>query len=412
MFFYLSEKKPVKKRLLFLPFQELEKIMERIEPPGDRLLIFLIFHANLGLSDICSLPKNGEPLYNTSFRLPGNDADAFCYLRELIKECDSRYNNQKHLFEFRGKPHTIETIKGKLFRILQRHRLREIYEKQYELILDNTNYSSKTSKMYLGAFMKFLIHFNFKHPSFISEEEIKEYMILHREKSSSHQDNLVNSFKFFFEKVHNHTLSDKYVMRPRRGFHLPDYFSRQEISAMLSTTENIKHKLVIAVGYTAGLRRREIQNLKLSDIDLQNNRLFIKNSKGQKDRYSLFSKHLHILLETYIKKENPRIYLFEGNRPGIQYSATSMSNVLKNMAKSAGIQRKVNLHMLRHSFATHLLEDGKDIRYVQELLGHRSIKTTERYTHIISDALANVISPFDKMVSETGFLVPGNRPPP
>jgi site-specific recombinase XerD len=412
MFFYLTEKKPIKKSLLYLPFQEIETLLERIQSPGDRLLIFLIYHANLKLSDICVLPKNAEPLFSTNFRLPGNDADAYAYLRELIKECDAQHDNNTNLFEFRRKPHSVETIKGKLYRILQRYRLREIYEKQYELILNKTNYSLKTKRMYLGTFMKFLAHFNFKHPSFISEEDIKEYMILHREKSSSHQDNLVNSFKFFFEKVHNHTLSEKYVIRPRRGFHLPDYFSREEIGAMLNTTENLKHKLVIAIGYTAGLRRKEIQNLKLTDIDLKNNRLFIKNSKGQKDRYSLFSKHLHKLLETYIKQERPKVYLFEGIRPGIQYSATSMASVLKRMAKAAGIQRKVHLHMLRHSFATHLLEDGKDIRYVQELLGHRSIKTTERYTHIISDALVNVVSPFDKMVSETGFLGPDNRPPP
>ncbi|PWD97720.1 integrase [Marinilabilia rubra] len=412
MFFYLTEKNPVKKSLLFLPFQELETLIERIDSPGDRLLIFLVYHANARLSEICALPKNGEPLFNNKFRLPGNDPDAYHYLHNLVKECDLRHKNQTHLFEFRNKAHSIETLKGKLYRILQRYRLREIYEKQYELILNKTTYSAKTKRMYLGTFMKFLAHFNFKHPSFISEEEIKEYMILHREKSSSHQDNLVNSFKFFFERVHNHTLSDKYVMRPRRGFHLPDYLSRQEISAMLRTTDNIKHQLFVAIGYSAGLRRREIQNLKIADVDLKNNRLFIKNSKGQKDRYSLFSQHLHNLLETYLKKMQPKVYLFEGNRPGLQYSATSMSNVMKRMAKAAGIQRKVHLHMLRHSFATHLLEDGKDIRYVQELLGHRSIKTTEIYTHIISDALLNVSSPFDKMVSETGFLRPENRPPP
>jgi site-specific recombinase XerD len=237
-------------------------------------------------------------------------------------------------------------------------------------------------------------------------------MILHREKSTSHQDNLVNSFKFFFERVHNQTLSDKYVMRPRRGFHLPDYFNKEEIMAMLNSTENLKHKLVIAIGYTAGLRRQEIQNLRLADIDLKNNRIFIKDSKGKKDRYTLFSKHLHNILKTYLEKERPKVFLFEGTKPGIKYSTTSMAKVLKKMAKAAGIQRKVHLHMLRHSFATHLLEDGKDIRYVQELLGHRSIKTTERYTHIISDALLTVTSPFDRLVSETGFMSLNNRPPP
>lgn len=412
MFFSLSEKRPIKKSFLFIPFQELKVLIDDIESPGDRLLLFLIYHANLKLSDICNLPANAEPLFKTKFRLPGNDPEGYAYLQDLINECHSAHGPQTYLLEFEGRQHDLQTIKGKLFRILQKYRLKDIYEKQYGLILSATNYSPKTRKMYLGAFMKFLAYFNFKHPSFISDDEIKEYMILHRERSSSHQDVLVNSFKFFFEKVHNQTLSDKYVLRPRRGFYLPDYFTRQEIGAMLNTTENPKHKLLIAIGYSAGLRRQEIQNLKLSDIDLQNNRLFIKDSKGGKDRYSLFSKHLHELLKVYIQKERPKVFLFEGNKPGIRYSATSMSNVLKNMAKAAGIHRNVHLHMLRHSFATHLLEDGKDIRYVQELLGHRSIKVTERYTHIISDALSTVSSPFDRMVSETGFLSTEKRPPP
>jgi len=126
----------------------------------------------------------------------------------------------------------------------------------------------------------------------------------------------------------------------------------------------------------------------------------VKDAKGNKDRYTLFSGHLHKLHNDYMKKYKPALYLFEGAEKGEKYSFTSMSNVLKSLAKAAGIQRSVNLHMLRHSFATHLLEDGKDIRYVQELLGHKSIKTTERYTHIVNDALTNVSSPFDRMMAQ------------
>ncbi|HMB00022.1 MAG TPA: tyrosine-type recombinase/integrase, partial [Spirochaetota bacterium] len=122
------------------------------------------------------------------------------------------------------------------------------------------------------------------------------------------------------------------------------------------------------------------------------------------------SQHLHILLKSYLSEHRPQYFLFESRWPGKPYSTGSMAKVLKNAAKAAGIQRRVHLHMLRHSFATHLLEDGKDIRYVQELLGHRSIKTTERYTHIVNDALNTVVSPFDKLVQSktTG----GNRDGP
>ncbi|MDN5292056.1 MAG: integrase/recombinase XerD, partial [Anaerophaga sp.] len=412
MFFYFAEKKPIRKSLLFLPFDEIKRLLENIKTPGERLLLFLVYHANLKISDICMLPADALPLFRTKYRLPGNNEDAFEYLKSLIEECRAEYIPNNNLLEYRNKPYTPDTLKIKLYRILQRYRLKDIYEKQYRQILANTDYSEKTRMMYLSTFMRFLAHFNYKHPSFISDEEIKEYMIMHREKSASHQDNLVNTFKFFFEKVHNQTLSDKYILRPRRGFHLPDYFSREEISAMLKTTSNIKHKLIIAITYTAGLRRKEVQNLKIADVDLKNNRLFIRDSKGKKDRYTLFSRHLHGLFNNYIKEYNPKVYVFESTKPGIKYSTTSMGQVLKNMAKAAGIQRKVHLHMLRHSFATHLLEDGRDIRYVQELLGHRSIKTTERYTHIINDALSTVTSPFDRLVSETGFLNNENRPPP
>jgi len=263
--------------------------------------------------------------------------------------------------------------------------------------------------MYLGAFMKFLHYFNYKHPALISNEEVRDYLVLHRERSASHQDNMINTFKFFFEKVHNKTVSEKYMMRPRKGFYLPDYFNQEEISAILSSTENLKHRFLISVGYCAGLRRRELQNLRLTDIDIRRNRIFIKDSKGNKDRYTLFSSHLTGLYKDYLAKFKPKVFVFEGMKPGRKYSTTSMSNVLKDLARSAGILRNVYLHMLRHSFATHLLEEGRDIRYVQELLGHASIKTTERYTHIVNDALTTVTSPFDRMVSQTGF---GRNVPP
>ncbi len=403
MFFYLSDKQKIKKSILYLPFHDIKTLLSGIESPADRLLLFLVYHANIMLRDICSLSVDSDKIFVENFSLPGKNKEAEAYYRELVKEAKIKYQQRKYLIEKDGQQHTVETLKVKLYRILGHYRLEELYKRQYELILESSDYSPKTKKMYLGAFMKFLKYFNYKHPSFISNDDIREYMVLHREKSASHQDNLVNAFKFFFERVHNQSISDKHIMRPRKTFYLPDYFSQEEISAMLDTTENVKHQLFVAIGYTAGLRRQEIQNLRLCDIDLKRNRIFIKDSKGNKDRYTLFSRHLHDLYRSYLQKEKPEVFVFEGNMPGKQYSATSMSNVLKAMARAAGIQRKVHLHMLRHSFATHLLEDGKDIRYVQELLGHRSIKTTARYTHIVSDALNTVASPFDRMVSETGF---------
>ncbi len=411
MFFYLSDNKPLQKEVLFLPFHEIKTLLQKIDSPGDRLLLFLVYHVNIGLGDICTIPRECEEHFDHNFRLPGHGKGAHDYLEGLINEVKQHYKLSKYLVENRGKPYTPETLKAKLCRVLGNYRLHDIYYKQYELILEGSSYSKRTKQTYLSTFIRFLKHFNYKHPAFISNDEIREYIILHREKSASHQDNLVNTFKFFFEKVHDQILSEKHVMRPRKGFHLPDYFSQQEISAMLDATENIKHRLVIAICYSGGLRRQELQNLKLEDVDLKRNRLFIKDSKGKKDRYTLFSRHLHAMYKAYLEKEKPLKYVFEGAVPGKKYSYTSMSNLLKKLARAAGIHRNVHLHMLRHSFATHLLEDGKDIRYLQELLGHRNILTTTRYTHIVNEALTTVASPFDRMVSETGFGSGSQRSP-
>ena len=412
MFFPLSEKTEVFKITLYLPYTEISTILKNINSPGDRMILFLVYHANLPLSEICTLRKDAEEIFQGQYRMPGNNKLALKYYTNLLAEVKKAYALKAFLFEDNGKPYSLEALKEKIYRILGHYKLQQIYQKQYEVILKQSSLSLKTQAIYLSAFMKFLDFYNYKHPAFITDEEVRDYLLLNRGKSASHQDVLVSSLKFFFERIHNQTLSDKHVVRPRKGFYLPDFFTLSEISAMLNSTDNLKHKLLIAIGYTAGLRRSEIRNLRLRDVDLKRNLLFIKDSKGKRDRYTLFSQHLHEWLKIYLAQAMPKVYLFEGTRPGTQYSTTSMAIVLKNMAKSAGIQRKVHMHMLRHSFATHLLEEGRDIRYVQELLGHKSIKTTERYTHIINDALLNVASPFDRMVVQTGLsgIKPYNPP--
>jgi len=166
---------------------------------------------------------------------------------------------------------------------------------------------------------------------------------------------------------------------------------------------NVKHKLLISIGYCGGLRRSELQNLKLEDIDVKKNRMFIRKAKGRKDRYTVLSNNIKGILADYFKEYHPKVYLFEGDKAGKKYSTTSMANVLKNTAKAVGIQRRVHLHMLRHSFATHLLEDGKDITYVQQLLGHVDIRTTQRYTHIVNDAIETVTSPMEHLQIDVKF---------
>jgi site-specific recombinase XerD len=145
------------------------------------------------------------------------------------------------------------------------------------------------------------------------------------------------------------------------------------------------------------LRRKEVQNLKPGDADIKRKMIFIKNGKGKKDRYSILSSMLAELMQEYLEKFQPKQYLFEGDKPGEKYSFTSMALILKRAAKRAGINKRVHMHMLRHSFATHLIEGGTDIRYVQELLGHNNLKTTERYTHVTNNALNLIKNPVDNL---------------
>jgi site-specific recombinase XerD len=340
MFFALSEHKKVVLSILNLSFFDIKELINGIDSPGDKLLLFLVYHANIQLSEICKLPKDAFDIFDHKFCMPGNNAQANDYFKVLVEDCHKQYHLNTYLIENKGQAHTLSTLKGKIYRILAHYRMEDIYRKQYEQVLKQTDFSLRTRAMYLGAFMKFLKYFNYKHPAFISDEDIRDYMILHREKSAAHQDNMVSSFKFFFEKIHNHTLSQKHVVRPRKGFHLPDYFKQSEIAAMLGTTDNLKHKLLIALGYTAGMRRQEIQNLRLVDIDLSRNLIFIKDAKGNRDRYSLFSMHLHALLKDYLASHKPKIYVFEGRQPGIKTAPPACRSPSKTWPKQQAYSAK------------------------------------------------------------------------
>ncbi len=175
---------------------------------------------------------------------------------------------------------------------------------------------------------------------------------------------------------------------------LPKVLSKSEVKRMIENTENIKHKCILALLYSTGLRRSELLSLRLMDIDSERMVINIKGAKGKKDRISLLSNDMLKMLREYYKKYTPKEYLFEGAN-GKQYSETSVSKILKNAAKRAGIRKNVTPHMLRHSFDTHLLEQGTDLRYIQELLGHKSSKTTEIYTHISIKAIENIKNPLD-----------------
>lgn len=177
---------------------------------------------------------------------------------------------------------------------------------------------------------------------------------------------------------------------------LPTVLSEQEVAAILGQIENIKHKCILSLIYSAGLRISEAIHLELRDIDRTRGLITIRQSKGKKDCLVPLSPKINTLLNTYLEAHKPRKYLFEGQSGGL-YSDRSIQNILKNACHKAGITKHTTVHTLRHSFATHLLEKGTDLRYIQEILGHSSSKTTEIYTHVSKKMIGTIRSPFDDL---------------
>jgi len=258
-------------------------------------------------------------------------------------------------------------------------------------------YSENTQKTYLHYLGLFCDHFNNFDLNQINSRQIETFfydLIQNNQLSYSAQSQYINAIKFYFEKVLGKPKTVYNLPRPRKPKSLPKVLSKNEIKNIIDVTSNIKHKCIITLLYSAGLRRSELINLKVKDIDSERMVLMINGAKGKKDRVTLLSSKILNLLRQYYKKYKPEIFLIEGEKGG-KYSATSISKILKKSASKAGIKKNVTPHMLRHSFATHLLEQGTDMRYIQELLGHNSSKTTEIYTHISKKAIDKIVNPID-----------------
>lgn len=266
--------------------------------------------------------------------------------------------------------------------------------------LKSKRYSDNTIKTYTDALKSFLLFYNTKPVEQITNEDIIIYnndFILKKEFSSSYQNQIVNAVKLFFKTVENKMMNEELIHRPRREKLLPNVLSKEEVKLILNAHSNIKHKVMLSLIYSCGLRRSELLNLKPIDIDSKRNIVFIKQSKGKKDRITPLSAKILDLLREYYKIYKPTNYLFEGQESGTIYSEQSLQSVLKQALEKANIKKPVTLHWFRHSYATHLLESGTDLRYIQELLGHSSSKTTEIYTHVSTKNIQQIKSPFDDL---------------
>ena len=220
--------------------------------------------------------------------------------------------------------------------------------------------------------------------------------ILKNNFSSAFQNQLVNAVKLYFSAIQHKKIDVELIHRPRREKVLPNVLSKEEVKAILDAPYNLKHRAMLAMIYSCGLRRGELLSLTKFDVDSKRMVVIIRMAKGKKDRIVPLSPKILNLLRDYYKSYNPKEFLFEGQGGG-KYSEKSLENVLKQSLFKARNKKPVTLHWLRHSYATHLLESGTDLRYIQDLLGHKSSKTTEIYTHVSTKNIQNIRSPFDDL---------------
>ena len=257
-------------------------------------------------------------------------------------------------------------------------------------------YSPSTVKTYRSFFRLLLAYFPDRHPETLVKKDLMKFL-LHgvstRKWSESAQNQAVNAVKYYYEKVLGQART-YYELRPRKSHRLPNVFSEEEVVRLLQSVQNLKHRTLLTLIYSAGLRIGESVKMRKADVCLARKSVFVKAGKGKKDRYSVLSDKMACLLAEYLEVYRPDYWLFEGQDGG-QYSTRSIQQVFRRAVARAGVNPYSTVHTLRHSFATHLLERGMDLRYIQSLLGHSSSETTEIYTHITQKAREKLCSPLD-----------------
>jgi site-specific recombinase XerD len=245
--------------------------------------------------------------------------------------------------------------------------------------------------------LKHFLGFIQKDPSEAGNEDISAYMVhcsTDEAYSSSFQKMAIFAIKFYFNNILHRNIDQDALPWPKGERKLPVVFSTKEVTHVLSSLNNLKHRAILWLIYSGGLRLSEAVNLRVNDIDFDRMQIHIRRAKGKKDRYTILSKKTALLITKYLKEYHPADWLFQGIK-GDKYSKKSVQNIFMKALKKSGIAKHATVHTLRHSFATHLLENGTDLRYIQELLGHASPKTTEIYTHVTRYSLQKIVSPID-----------------
>lgn len=260
------------------------------------------------------------------------------------------------------------------------------------------NYSQNTIKNYGGALQKLAQYFD-KCPSEVSADELKDYInhLVIQNKSWSAVNMVISAVKLLYTETLGEAPVLERISRPRNASKLPCVLSVEEVEKFFAAIKNVKHKTLFMTIYSAGLRVGEARNLKLTDIDSSRMRIIVRNAKGHKDREVILSDKLLGVLRDYFIRYRPKIFLFNGCKPSTAISSRTIQVVCKQTLKRAKIDKKASSHTLRHSYATHLMDKGIDLRIIQSLLGHKSIKTTMQYCHLTKSRFADVKSPLDDL---------------
>ncbi|MAD98169.1 MAG: recombinase [Flavobacteriaceae bacterium] len=285
------------------------------------------------------------------------------------------------------KPTTVVAKKVVRYRVPQ----------DYVAFLKRRRYSTNTIKTYssfVEQFMGFIAPKALEEADFALITKFMNHLIDVKKVAPSTQNQAINALKSYYENMQGWEKFSYRVERPRKEKKIPQILTELEVLRMIQVTDNVKHKTILCVLYSAGLRKGELLNLRKQDVFFDKNLIFVRGGKGKKDRTTVLSENLKKLLTVYLRDYKPNYWLLESAKRS-RYGVTSVDKIVKRAAKLAGIERNVTPHMLRHSFATHLLEQGLDLRYIQQLLGHGSSKTTEIYTHVTTKSLSKIKSPLD-----------------
>ncbi|MCK8489976.1 site-specific integrase [Paenibacillus sp. MBLB2552] len=279
-------------------------------------------------------------------------------------------------------------------------------------------YSLKTSKAYRGHVRRFLQnladHLEMKSPgtlkdarltsTIIDSSRAKQYalQLLEQGHSSAYVNQAISALRFLAVEVLKQPSEQTKYIRPQKEKKLPYILSEQEVLRVIQAPTNLKHRTMLYLAYASGLRVSEVVRLKITDIDPERGILRVRQGKGKKDRHTLLSQTAWDMIQRYVEAErlSTSMWLFPGQHPGSHLHERSLQKVFKEALLTSGITKQVGIHVLRHSFATHLLENGTDLRYIQELLGHASPTTTERYTHVSTKNLKRIQSPLDRLLRD------------